>query len=437
MNEREKHSPRRRQKALIVAIIAMGAILLFLLWLQRDAGRDRLESSPATPAQSVPAPTGTVDATAALQALPAPIRESNRDGMLEKVAALLKGPRVEVCGLSDLEAALFLVTNGHEDMTAANAAMTMASGKLIQSDRLREKVLGLYAQSHLAESAAYDDAVALRCKAGDVDCRIRTERQPQLRSAAAEPLVRLALAGRDPATYAAAIYACGFVRTGACTSVSYAGWAKIDPDNAMAWLLAAGEAAERKDPIAEAESLQRAATAKGYDARIPILAPLFESDAVKTQSPLVRSSIALSLWGTSSLPLIAPAMALGTYCVRPKTLDAERQAICEKLANKMLEKDESLVGLAMATAVGKKLAWDAARLQALHDERMAIEGVMADALDGENIHGCEVLAKNIRWIQNALSKGELATNRDLMAKSGKTIPELAEKYRTVPQGSSK
>ncbi len=129
--------------------------------------------------------------------------------MLEKVAALLKGPKIEVCGMSDLEAAVFVVANGEQDLTAVNAALATPTSKLVQSGNLREKVLAIYAQTHLAEIAAIDDAIPQRCKPGDFDCRIQaSESRPQVRAAVAEPLVKLALAGRDPDTYAAAAYAC-------------------------------------------------------------------------------------------------------------------------------------------------------------------------------------------------------------------------------------
>ena len=53
---------------------------------------------------------------------------------------------------------------------------------------------------------------------------------------------------------------------------------------------------------------------------------------------------------------------------------------------------------------------------------------MASVL-GDNPFSCASLAKSNAWMRAALGKGELAIGRDYVAKSGKTLAELAEKFR--------
>lgn len=371
--------------------------------------------------------------------LPLPhVREAGPDGMLERVAALLKGPKIEVCGMSDLEAALFVVANGEQDMTAANAALSTATSKLVQSGNLREKVLALYAQVHLAEIAAIDDAIAQRCKPGDFDCRIQTwESRPQVRAAVAEPLVKLALAGRDPDTYAAAAYACRGERTGVCASIGYAQWAKIEPDNAAVWLLLAAEASSRKDAVAHAEAVQRLRMTKHYDPRIPAFAPVFESEAVKTQPLWVQSSVGISLLGLQAATLLAPNHAIGGYCLRAESMDDARRTTCDAIANKLLETDENMFDLMMATSIGKKIGWDAAKLQALGDRKAVAMGLLGEMASDKDRFSCATLTRDVQLMRNSLSKGEMSIIRELIAKSGKTIPELAEKYRPPSPASTK
>ena len=53
---------------------------------------------------------------------------------------------------------------------------------------------------------------------------------------------------------------------------------------------------------------------------------------------------------------------------------------------------------------------------------------MALVLD-ENAHSCASLAKSDQWLRATFGKGERAIGRDYVAKSGKTLAELVEKFR--------
>lgn len=354
--------------------------------------------------------------------------------------ALLQGKKVEVCGLSDLDAALFLaeqeelegLTMNKSEMGkgAANAALSEASAKLMQSNSLRDQALGLYVQAHQAEWAAIDEGIkAKRCK-GDMRCESdEWESKPQVRAAVAEPVVKMALAGRDPAIYATAMYACGSARIDACAAISYLGWARIDPDNAAVWLMVASEAAAQKDLAARDVAMRRAASASGYDTRIPSLATLFESEAVKAQSPLERMFIGNSLNTITALAWPPPYGALGSYCLRGETTDPARKDVCDALANKLLDLDKSLVGHRTASRIGEKIGWDAARLQTLRDESVVEFALALDIGLTGNKYSCENLAKSDQWTQKLLSKGDRGIALERIAKSGMSITELVEAYR--------
>ncbi|MBL0122096.1 MAG: hypothetical protein IPP88_04990 [Betaproteobacteria bacterium] len=297
-----KPGSRLKRNLLIAVVVALCALVIFLLWPRADVASDRPGAVPqfAASAEHTAAPVATLAKPPSVALSPASrSAESDWEKLRARIMALLQGKRVEVCGLSDLDAALFLaeqveqdgLTRNHSEMGkgAANAALSAASAKLMQSNSLRDQALGLYVQARQAEWAAIDEGIkAKRCN-GDMRCESDAwEWKPQLRAAVAEALAKMALNERDPAIYATAIYACGNTPIDACSAISYIGWARIDPDNAAAWLMVANEAVRQKDLATRDEAMRRAAAASGYDFRLPSLATLFEAEVVKNQPPLVR-----------------------------------------------------------------------------------------------------------------------------------------------------
>ena len=358
--------------------------------------------------------------------------DSRWDGVLNRIAALTKEEKVEICGLSNVEGALFLAQPGELNTGTLNATLAEAAGALIRRDKPRDIALGLYVQLNQVDWDAkeIEGSSYKPCKEGS-DCRRNesTDTSQRMKAAATVPLVKLALAGNDPSVYATAVYACNGARTGSCASISYGGWAKIEPDNGAVWLMLAKEAAARKDIAARDAALQRAAASAGFDARMPAFLTVFEVDAVKAQSPLVQSLIGITLTGLNAAAAIPQAGALGSLCLRVEAMDEARKSLCDKLANKMLATDDSVLGLIVPTAVGENIGWDAARIQALRDERAVATGLVFDMTFDKNVWSCENLAKSNQWIQNSLSKGERAIAREYIAASGETLSELAKKYR--------
>ena len=425
---------KRRRAALIVVLIVIAVIAVY--WWRSN----NLSSQPTLPVTNVvygqtPAAVPASNRSdSTRQPMQRPTTDANPDGLLEKFTAMLKEKKIEVCGLSDAEAALFLARGEGQGIASVNAALAEVTGSLIRSDKPRDTALGLYLQLNQVEWEAkqIEGSGYKPCLVGS-DCRRNesTEASERMRAAATEPLVKLALAGSDPAIYAMAVYACG----GGCASISYAGWAKIEPDNAAVWLMLAAEASTRKDIAARDAALQHASNAKVFDARIPSLAAVFDGDAVKRQSPLGQVSIGMAMIALNAVTTITSSGALGTICLGREPLDETRKGICNSLAAKMLVTEESMAGRMIATGVGKKLGWDEARLQVLRDEYAIAMGLSFDAGFSENMYSCESLTKSSRWIQKSLSKGERTIAREYVAESGKTLGELAEKYRKAYPGS--
>ena len=84
----------------------------------------------------------------------------------------------------------------------------------------------------------------------------------------------------------------------------------------------------------------------------------------------------------------------------------------------------------MAIAIGAKIGWDESRLQPLRDERVVLYGRVQDTIPNGNIFSCNQLAQNTLLASYYLSKTERMLARELAAKSGKTVAELANDYRS-------
>ena len=448
-NPRKRPSHRKRALLIVLAVLVMAtcALVVYLLMVKSNILRGGYESLTRTPTREVT--VAALNATTFLRAdtarmLPPP--KSSGDGsawqtLLARVTALLKGDKPEVCGLSDLDSALFIAGDPEVGTSAVNTTLARLTGKLVESDNPAERVQGLYMQAHLADWAQRNaDSARYRICGGDFECTIKLsneqtaptsnaqEQVQAVRAAAAAPLVKLALASRDPNTIAAAIHACRHIRIGACGTISIADWAAIEPDNAAVWLMMA-ETTTPNDTAARADALRRAAAATGYDMRVPSLASVFASDLVKAQTRLVQSEIGDYLASSTVSAAIPPVMGFATYCLRDKTADDARAAVCDTLVNTMAQKDESLVGASMAIAIGAKIGWDETRLQPLRDERVILYGRMNDSFSKENLFSCNQLEQRHLKASDYLSKSERMLARELAAKSGKTVAELANDYR--------
>lgn len=418
--------------------VAICAFFVFLLWRERFLPDTFVTSAKSSPTLThariaVASIDQTRDPAAMARILAAQKSRFDEPGwqdFLNKIAALLKDGKLDVCGLSDLEAAIFVAGNGASDMRAANAALAETADKFINSDKLREQALGLYARTIQADWVERKEAVSQQRCNGDFQCTVSAQVvNPQARQAAAAPLAKLALTAGDPGVYAAAIYACAGARTGACGAINFAGWAEREPDNAAAWLMVAHEAAARKDFTARDAAYQHVALANTYDPRMPSFAPVFDAEPMQAQPLLVQNAIGVAFIGANAVATITSTTGLDGYCLRGLAMDDARRRSCDTLVNKMLAADGSQIDLAVARAIGKKIGWDAARLQTLKDESDVVQGLGLEVVLGDNPFSCASLTKSNPWMRAALGKGELAIGREYVAKSGKTLAELAEKFR--------
>ncbi len=434
INERS-HAKRKRALPIFVFIVLVLAI--FGVW-KSDFAHSLMGSGSATPAAlSESASTGSRknhEKVGVSDVATADIKTSKDPNPPSTERAELNSTP-EICGLTSSEAKAFTASKNRSGVTAANRGMAEVISRLVKSNNVREKTLGLFVTTIQASTAAAD-AERLNtpgCTANQ-PCFIKPfEVQMQVRSANAEPLVRLALSNGDVSTYAAALYACGSVKSGACTTLSYLHWAEMEPDNAAPWLMAAGEADIRKDNAALINALKRAANAKNYDERIPPLASILSSDLVQSQTPLEQSIIATELKNIGSIVGFQKIAGTLSYCAPAGILEEGRRAMCDALAAKLAEKDETTSGALIASKIGEKLGWSAERLQPLKDELDISVGQNFVTEIDSNKYTCENLVKFNQASQSSLALGLRAANREFVKKSGSSLAEVAAKYRKAMQ----
>lgn len=422
-------------KAVLVGFILIGMLLLAFI-IRRTA----TDGPTAGAKADAPAETNGISPPA----LPGPAMRKmlppksaggampDENALQAKVASLLK-ERVEVCGMSPSEAAYYVASDGKIGARpeATAALLAEAAGAIVQSADLRERATGLYIQAYLADSAGSEERELKDRECKTPDCRrALTAAWAETRRNAARPLAELARQTRDPAIYAAAVHSCQKEETGGCIGISYAGWAKLEPENAAPWMMLSEQAKAAGDANGHAEALRHIATASRVDFRLPDMRPLINTDAV-TKAPIFAQA-ELSNWliGVVAATSISHGSALFSICLRDSSGNLERKSLCDKLASMTLDSERSATGLMLATVLASKLAWPDDKMLALKDERDLIMGLwMADS-NPKNPFGCEQITKDVQRSKATLTVGDRAFAKEQLARSGKSMREQVDDYRS-------
>jgi hypothetical protein len=440
-----KNSPHHIRKRRIIVIFALvAAALALVVWrLQPTTSPLAATANSGAPSESsTPAllqddtankQVKSNDKTASIAALTsrAPVKPVEEESFLASIFKDFKNQTPEVCGLSAAEAKAFIASNGMFFSETTSRALADATSKFVQSNNVHEKATGLYL---FALQAGGDAAESERvnypgCESSD-DCVLKPYQARQKAVPVnAEPLVTLALESNDISVYATALYACSGSTTGACAKISYARWAQMEPDNAAAWMMAASEAEARKDSAARASALQRAVSANDYNTRFPILTDVLVSDEIQDQPPMQLASTLSTIVGLNAASTIGSLVGLGRHCARLEVMDEPRRVMCDALATKMAEKDETLFGVMMAKSIGERSGWSAERLQPLKDEYEVFAGHAFEGMFGEKMFTCEAVSIGNQKLLHMLALGERGATREFVKQSGKTLAEMAAEYR--------
>ncbi len=165
-------------------------------------------------------------------------------------------------------------------------------------------------------------------------------------------LIQLAKSTSDPIVYATALRACVDAQSAACEDVNAERWTIIDGENGVAWLAAAREALERKDDAAATVAIKNAVEAKLFKARAQTVGGLMNAAAVRKLPAYNQEMVGLAL-----LPLtqIDPMHQFGAleYCIENGKPPLDRRSLCERIAIRLANDDQTVEGLTVAEAVGR------------------------------------------------------------------------------------
>ncbi|HEY0749140.1 MAG TPA: hypothetical protein VGD63_20725 [Steroidobacteraceae bacterium] len=320
---------------------------------------------------------------------------------------------VDFCGIGKVAIdAKDPLANSHylEGATEKTRARWVSS--LLDSGNLRARAAGLFLQG--AFTTDYESE------------------QPDTQEARDE-LVRLAVGAADPVIYSMAVYRCnGYSAdsSAACRQVSWDGWARMDPDNAVPWLVLAANAQSSNDPAAGAEAFNHAAKARQLDGYVDSLFAIAETELPKDASALERSFFAVQVIGAEAAT-VAPQYSIAS---KRCSLDAMKESgvkqQCNDVAELMVGKGKTVLDFAVGESIGKRVGWPAARLDALEQEKNAmLASVMQVAPMGDpQPWSCTSVARLNDWADLRSQLGEIGAARVLRERSGESISELARKH---------
>jgi len=247
------------------------------------------------------------------------------------------------------------------DAAVADATLRITA-QLAADPDARRRALGLWlADGYEAFRAASPDA---------------PDAPPRASSPRGE-LVRMALGTRDPEVYRLAWSACHLGTAArrrssdeedACPRLEAAQWARLDPDNALPWLHALDRASAAKSAAGVEEALYRVGQSKRLDdgfgrATSAVLA--LEVDGLASG---VQAQVAMTAVNLDALSLMTYS-PLSKACAAELLADANRRALCDAAATRLVDSANSLLPFGIGIALGKRLGWSAQRVDALERER--------------------------------------------------------------------
>jgi hypothetical protein len=316
---------------------------------------------------------------------------------------------VEVCGVGsvaqsedDLGANSFV-----NDLTKPALKRWLAA--LRNSDDYRARATGIFI------SAASDDRHAERSA-------IREGR---------DELVAMAIGSSDPAVYAIALKECAMTSTdaaGTCNQLSAGGWAKLDPDNAVPWLLVAARARDNHDTAAEAAAFTHASQAHRSDSYNFSMLRYAQPDMPADATPLERWSLAINMFGFEAA-FTEPAQPAMLHCSKAALQTRAVAQECQALAELWTTHPETILDLMLGKSLGARLGWPPWRVQALTDKANAYMQVLSEGTPGRDDQwSCSGVERGNAYFAKLTRMTEIEVMQESLEQSGETVPELARKH---------
>jgi len=268
----------------------------------------------------------------------------------------------------------------------------------------KDQVLGLHLATPEARAMAPSlQAITTALAAGDALAQgvaLALEAEAGLPTALPQPalqarLVDLALSSADPDVWMLARHACAGAPPqlpSACERLDAQALARADPGNAAPWLWMMSQAQAAHQEQAADEALYRASQSRFHDARINGLGRVLAHPVLDPQGGLPAHLVTLWLVGTQAAYDLPSYSTLMSRCAESQVADANRRLVCNDLATLLVERSREVITTAIGFRLAERLHWDAARLRAVDDLRLALQSpklIPASATDPAGLLSCE------------------------------------------------
>lgn len=432
-------TPRRRA-ARVALIIGALMVVMLAIWLVASGRFFGPSSTRGVSRELLPSATNA-DAKAATRTAQEGIENSGiKAGTSAKVVrtptiignvfdAFGKPADVEVCGFCVQHVEKFPMGISLPPVTAANETLNAAARDLASRKIDVDRALGLYLQAKLAGDAAFERAQIQEpgCgqsaptdsgKPANPPCsdNLLVARQAA-RMAAAKPLIEMALSTIDPNVYATAYYFCNDPQRlkqesrNACSSISAAGWARIDPQNLFSALLVRNPGPFKdgsfkmpaSDPVDDT-----AMPMAVYDARTLRLDRVMSQENVKQEPLYMQSAIAQYLLMESVLLDSKYVTSALNYCRSAEVARSARSQTCDSIAETIGEQGKSYMDVEVAVALGKQGRLSDAQMAKLAAEKADFLSRTERLAGGVSAYSCEGMALTVEYVADSFARGERA-----------------------------
>lgn len=230
-------------------------------------------------------------------------------------------------------------------------------------------------------------------------------------------LATLAATSRDALVQAYALRACRgeSAASSACQALSPMNWAQLEADNAAAWLAVAAD--PRVEPAVQVEALQQAARASRFDTHATALHALVQAAAPAGINDFDRLTMAREI-GTARADWLGTE-ALRVHCSASALADAARAPVCDRVADLLAKRAQSVPDLLQAREIGQRLGWAEERLNALRDEADAMVAFERRSFESGEPLSCALLARHNAYYADVGRLGEVAALRLAMQRAPK------------------
>ena len=368
----------------------------------------------------------------ALRPLPATLREE--PGVAFGSRRPSGSELIEVCGLGWVEPD----ASGALDTGAVKAVPDVVASQraLLASLRRTDGEFGVAVATVLAlHGALRDDTTATpasvpcagaECAPGD------DEKQPT--AGLLEKLAKQATATLDPRVYALAMKECErHPAEGSCALLNLEQWARLDDGNAVPWLHLLKRARQGNDATQVLEALYRIGTAARVDERVFAAAGRIADHAAAGDLDTIAAQLLAVDAFVQASASQSPFEPLSAACSEAALADANRRQACDSAAAALAERSDSLMALAVGTALGRRLGWPDERVDALRGLEFARTAMAREGEGGAAAASPVAVASTCAGARRMLAMfsrqgraGEVQPVRDWLAANGRSIAPYAK-----------